>query len=41
MAGIVDLIQNFNNNLIKPLNALQPEKRLKIEDIVAAQEDGT
>ena len=41
MAGIIDLIQNFNNNLIEPLNALQPEKRLKIEDIVAAQEDGT
>lgn len=41
MAGIIDLIQNFNNNLIAPLNAYQPPKRLTIQDILTAQEDGT
>ena len=41
MAGIIDLIQNFNNNLIAPPNAYQPEKPISIQDILAAQEDGT
>lgn len=41
MAGIIDLIQNFNNNLIAPPNAYQPEKPLTIQDILNAQEAGT
>ena len=41
MAGIVDIIQNFNNNLIEPLNAYQPKKPVTIQDILAAQENDT
>ena len=41
MAGIVDLLQNFNKNLIAPLNAYQPEKVLTIKEILAEQEAGT
>tara|TARA_R100000234_G_scaffold44439_1_gene26477 strand:- start:1417 stop:2046 length:630 start_codon:yes stop_codon:yes gene_type:complete len=41
MAGIVDLLKNFNENLIPPLNAYQPEKPMTIHDILAAQEAGT
>tara|TARA_R100001510_G_C7625186_1_gene185175 strand:+ start:594 stop:1223 length:630 start_codon:yes stop_codon:yes gene_type:complete len=41
MAGIVDLLENFNENLIPPLNAYQPEKPMTIQDILAEQEAGT
>ena len=42
MAGIIDLIQNFNNNLIAPPNAYQPEKPPPtIQDILEAQENDT
>ena len=41
MAGIVDLLENFNENLIPPLNAYQPEKVLTIKEILAEQEAGT
>tara|TARA_R100001440_G_scaffold71617_2_gene94735 strand:- start:1621 stop:2250 length:630 start_codon:yes stop_codon:yes gene_type:complete len=41
MAGIVDLLQNFNENLIPPKNMFQPEPVLTIEEILAEQEAGT
>lgn len=41
MAGIVDLLENFNENLIPPKNIYQPEKPMTIQDILAAQEAGT
>jgi len=41
MAGIVDLLENFNENLIPPLNTYQSEKPMTIQDILAEQEAGT